>query len=406
MTRSIAAVCAALLAVLFIYTVYLAATSNQLIVPTNGVIGSSGVDDPAEGETGLAILSARTELQRWRAESGPSPQAEEAVAPTKSTPGDVDTPPSTSNVARPAGGELTRQWLDQASRQEGLLQPPTYVEGVTSLPRPERNVFVQPQGRTWRSAHNGPILFGGGLYMFGVALLLAIFLTVRGRVPIKEGFSGRSVPRFNAFERANHWMTASSFILMALTGLVLIYGRSVIRPWLGPDAFAELARGSVWVHMSMILPFALGIVVMIAVWLWQNLPSRLDWQWLKRGGGFLSDRSENPPAERFNAGQKLVFWSVTLGGIVLIASGLTLMFPFLWAGYGGMQWGQSIHSVAALLLIGVIFGHIYIGTIGMKGAFDAMWKGSVDRNWAKEHHSRWYRRCFEAESSGAGRPAE
>ncbi|MCX2722684.1 formate dehydrogenase subunit gamma [Roseibium salinum] len=406
MTRSIAGICAVLLLALFAYTIYLATTSNQLVVPTNGVIGSSGVDDPAEGQAGLEALTARTGLQRWRAQSGPSPEAGQAVAPTKATPGDADTPPASAGVAQPRGMELTQEWLSQRNQQEEILQTPQFVQGVTSLPEAERNVFVQPQGRDWRSSRNGPILFGGGLYIFGVAALLAIFLAVRGRVPLKEGFSGRTVPRFNAVERANHWMTAGSFVLMALTGLIVLYGKSVIRPWLGAEAFADLTRGSVWVHMAMILPFTLGLLVMIGAWLWQNLPSRLDWQWLKHGGGFLSDRSKNPPARRFNAGQKLVFWAVILGGTALIVSGLTLMFPFLWAGYDGMQLAQTIHVVVALLMIGVIFGHIYIGTIGMVGAFDAMWSGRVDRNWAKEHHSLWYRRRFEEDTSGKNQPAE
>ncbi|MDN3719366.1 hypothetical protein QW131_09505 [Roseibium salinum] len=292
MTRSIAGICAVLLLALFAYTIYLATTSNQLVVPTNGVIGSSGVDDPAEGQAGLEALTARTGLQRWRAQSGPSPEAGQAVAPTKATPGDADTPPASAGVAQPRGMELTQEWLSQRNQQEEILQTPQFVQGVTSLPEAERNVFVQPQGRDWRSSRNGPILFGGGLYIFGVAALLAIFLAVRGRVPLKEGFSGRTVPRFNAVERANHWMTAGSFVLMALTGLIVLYGKSVIRPWLGAEAFADLTRGSVWVHMAMILPFTLGLLVMIGAWLWQNLPSRLDWQWLKHGGGFLSDRSK------------------------------------------------------------------------------------------------------------------
>jgi len=144
--------------------------------------------------------------------------------------------------------------------------------------------------------------------------------------------------------------------------------------------------------MTFAVPFVIGILVMIAVWIGQNVPERLDWEWLKRGGGFISDAQENPPARKFNAGQKLVFWGVALGGLVLTATGVGLMFPFLWAGYTGMQLAQAVHATVALLLIGLIIGHIYIGTIGMQGAFDAMWSGRVDRKWAKEHHRRWYRR--------------
>lgn len=406
MTRSIAGICAVLLVALFAYTIYLAATSRELIVPTNGVIGSAGVDDPAKGEAGLEILAARSGLQAWRAQSGPAPDAGAPAAPTLGTPGDAEMPPASARVVQPQGQELIQQWLGQRAQQEDILKSPEFVEGVTSLPGPERDVFVQPQGRTWRSIHNGAIVFGGGLYMVGVAALLALFLTWRGRVPIKEGFSGRTVQRFSSLERANHWMTASSFVLMALTGLIILYGKHIIRPWLGAGAFGDLAVASVWVHMALILPFVLGLAVMIGAWLWQNLPSRLDWHWLKKGGGFISDHGENPPARRFNAGQKIVFWTVILGGLALVASGLTMMFPFLWAGYDGMQAAQSTHSVIAVLMIGVIFGHIYIGTIGMVGAFDAMWSGQVDRNWAREHHSLWYQKRFGEASPGENQPAE
>jgi formate dehydrogenase subunit gamma len=143
--------------------------------------------------------------------------------------------------------------------------------------------------------------------------------------------------------------------------------------------------------MALAVPFVLGVLVMIALWTRQNLPERLDWQWLKRGGGFLDDSPDKPPARRFNTGQKIVFWAVALGGLFLTATGIALMFPFYWSGYTGMQTVQVLHAAAALLMIGLIIGHIYIGTIGMVGAFQAMWSGRVDRNWAEEHHSLWYR---------------
>ena len=144
--------------------------------------------------------------------------------------------------------------------------------------------------------------------------------------------------------------------------------------------------------MTFAVPFLCGVVVMIGLWTWENIPEWLDWVWLKRGGGFLSDSDESPPARKFNAGQKFVFWVVALGGLFLTATGVGLMFPFFWTGYTGMQVVLGLHAVAGLLMIGVIIGHVYIGTIGMRGAFDAMWSGRVDRNWAKEHHSLWYRK--------------
>ena len=171
--------------------------------------------------------------------------------------------------------------------------------------------------------------------------------------------------------------------------LVILYGNSAIRPWLGSSLYAELARASAWSHMTFAVPFVLGVLVMIALWTRQNLWERLDWQWLKRGGGFLRTDGRST-ARRFNAGQKLVFWSVVLGGLSLTVTGAGMMFPFLWTDYTGMQIVQSLHAAIALPMVGLIIGHIYIGTVGMEGAFSAMWSGWVDRNWAKEHHSLWY----------------
>ncbi|MBI1188680.1 MAG: formate dehydrogenase subunit gamma [Alphaproteobacteria bacterium] len=406
MLRAVAMAVTAALVVLLVYTVYLGTISSDLILPTNGVIGKTTPDDAAGGGAGQQALRARTDLQRWRAVSGPSANQPDPKADIMGNPGTEARPPDPATITGPDGRSLVRGWLSRQQGQSGILQEPRRVQGRTSLPGPVKGVFVQPQGRLWRSTHNGPIVFGGAFYLIGVAALLAAFLSVRGRVPIKDGFSGQTVTRFSAFERANHWMSAVSFVLLGLTGLVLLYGKPLIRPWLGADRFGNLAEGSMWLHMALIAPFTLGLMTMLATWTWQNLPTRLDFEWLRQGGGFIRDDQPNPPAERFNAGQKLIFWAVILGGLTLVASGLAMMFPFQWGGYGSMQLAQSIHAIVALLMIGVIFGHIYIGTVGMVGAFDAMWSGQVDRNWAKEHHSRWYNRLT-APGDGAGsRPEE
>jgi formate dehydrogenase subunit gamma len=267
-------------------------------------------------------------------------------------------------------------------------------------------VLRQPGGRDWRRAHGSDVRYAGGWAIFGICFVLAAFLFARGRIKIAQGPSGVTVERFGAIERANHWMTASAFILLGLTGLVIMYGKPILLPLMGEPGFELLAWWSAWLHMGAAVPFVIGVLVMIVLWLRENLPTRLDWHWLKRGGGFLRDDGENPPARKFNAGQKIVFWGVVLGGLALLASGLALMFPFFAFGYVGMQTVQIAHAALALLMIALIIGHIYIGTIGMEGAFDAMWSGRVDRNWAKEHHSLWVR-SKEASSSGAdqSRPA-
>ena len=113
-------------------------------------------------------------------------------------------------------------------------------------------------------------------------------------------------------------------------------------------------------------------------------------QWFKQGGGLLK-AGVHPPAGKFYGGQKIIFWATILIGAGIAVTGYILMFPFAAAvpDMAGMQLAQVLHSVLSLGLICVIIGHIYIGSVGMEGAFDAMGKGEVDLNWAKEHHSLW-----------------
>jgi formate dehydrogenase subunit gamma len=385
--RRAGAVTAAVLAVLLALVLARGYVHENLVVPTNGVTAGGPRDNPAGAEA-LPELRARAHHQLW-----PGKALEEAEPAPSLALGDGDK----------SGREMVQQWLASREANQGILQAPAFWRGTTTLPAPKTGVLEQPQGRTWRSIHNTQIVYGGGIYVLGLSLLIALFLAWRGRVPLKEGFSPESVERFSAFERANHWLTAGSFLAMALTGLVILYGDLLIRPWLGAGAFADLARFSSWSHIALAVPFVLGVLVMIALWTRQNLPERLDWHWLKRGGGFLKDAGESPPARRFNAGQKVVFWGVVVGGLLLTFSGLALAFPFYWFEYTGMQVAQTVHAAVALLMIGLIIGHIYIGTVGMQGAFSAMWSGRVDRNWAREHHSLWYR---QVEDSGPGGTAE
>ena len=204
------------------------------------------------------------------------------------------------------------------------------------------------------------------------------------------GGAGTTVPRFNGFERGVHWMTSASFILMALTGLVVTFGRPLLIPLLGHEAFTGLAEASKYGHNFFSVPFTLGVIVILLMWIRDNIPEKADITWIKEGGGFLKGGGVHPEAGRFNAGQKMIFWSVVLFGLGLALSGFFLMAPFFVTGIHGMQIGHVVHAVLAGILIAIIIGHIYIGTIGMEGAFDAMGSGKVDENWAREHHSRWY----------------
>jgi formate dehydrogenase subunit gamma len=182
-------------------------------------------------------------------------------------------------------------------------------------------------------------------------------------------------------------MTATSFIVLAITGLNYIFGKRLLMPLIRPDAFAAWSQWAKDAHNFLAWPFMLGVLLMITIWLRANLPDRYDLAWLKAGGGFFG--KGQPNAGRFNAGQKLVFWCVALGGTVLSVTGIIMLFPFSVAGVNGMQIAQYAHATAGVLLIAAIIGHIYIGTLGMQGAWDAMGSGEVDLAWARHHHRAW-----------------
>ena len=276
---------------------------------------------------------------------------------------------------------------------------------TTSLPDDRGAVLIQSEGENWRAFRNGPLSRYGAWALLGIVALLALFFLLRGRIRLEHGWSGRRITRFTFIDRFAHWLTATCFVVLALTGLNMLYGRYVLRPLIGPDLFSMLMLGGKYAHNFLAFGFMVGLVLMIVLWVWQNFPNRYDFVWLAKG--------THPHAKKFNAGQKLVFWLVVLGGISVSLSGLMLMFPFEYEAFGPtfgwinqlfgtelpsalapmqeMQLAQLWHAIMGLLLTVVIIGHIYIGTIGMEGAFDAMGSGKVDENWAREHHDLWVR---------------
>jgi formate dehydrogenase subunit gamma len=279
------------------------------------------------------------------------------------------------------------------------------VQGYVSIPDKKAGVLVQSEGENWRNWRNGPVSTYGSWAMLGMIVLLALFFAIRGRIRIESGTSGHTIVRFHAFERFVHWLTAISFIVLAITGLVILYGRYVLLPIMPPGAFSALAMGSKAAHNYISIAFMIGVVLTFVIWIRWNLPTKADLQWLAKGGGFFSKHS-HPPAWKFNAGQKVIFWSVVLGGVALSLTGIALLFPFQWTDLQGMQLAQLVHAVIALIMIAIIIAHIYIGTMGMEGAFDAMGTGRVDENWAREHHSLWVEQMYGKKSRAQQHPAE
>ena len=188
------------------------------------------------------------------------------------------------------------------------------------------------------------------------------------------------MPRFNSFERFSHWLTAVSFVVLGLTGLNITFGKLVLLPMIGPDAFSSVAQYAKYVHNYISAAFVIGLALVVVLWIKDNLPRKVDIDWVKQGGGFI--KSKHAPSGRFNAGEKLVFWFALGAGAAVIISGCLLLFPFYVTDIAGMQIAQIVHAVIAVLFVAVIIAHIYIGTLGMEGAFEAMATGEVDLNWA------------------------
>jgi formate dehydrogenase subunit gamma len=274
-----------------------------------------------------------------------------------------------------------------AVKEQRLLEQAPRIEGRIDIPDRKASVLVQPAGRKWDYFHEVILHWLGAIVILGMLALLALAYLIMGRIRIAAGRSGKKVLRFTGFERFSHWLTAVSFVLLGLTGLNITFGKLVLLPVIGPDAFSDFAQTAKYVHNFVSFSFVLGLFLIVTLWIKDNIPRRVDIDWIRQGGGFI--KSKHAPAGRFNAGEKMVFWFALVAGIAVIVSGYLLLFPFYLLNIAGMQGAQVIHAVVAVLFVAVILAHIYIGTLGMEGAFEAMGTGEVDLNWAKEHHDQW-----------------
>lgn len=290
---------------------------------------------------------------------------------------------------------------------------------------PATTTLIQDGGMWWLLFREGPLLKMAAYLLGGTILALALFYLIRGRIKIDGKKTGRTITRFKAFERFGHWLLATSFLILGLTGLISLIGRKVLIPAFGHDAFSFLAIGSKWVHNNVSWAFIVALFIIFFVWVVHNIPDRTDLHWLSKAGGLLG--GSHPPAKKFNAGQKMIFWAVIILGGSISVSGISLLFPFEFNMFGHtfstlnswgvpgwfgmtelpyplqpqeeMQYAQLWHAIVSLVLTAIIFAHIYLGSVGMEGAFDAMSKGEVEEQWAREHHSIWAAEVLEAKSS-------
>jgi formate dehydrogenase subunit gamma len=244
------------------------------------------------------------------------------------------------------------------------------VAGRVSIPDQRAATLIQPAGKEWRDFIRDTLPWVGGVLILGMLAVLTLFYLIRGRVPIEGGRSGETITRFNGLDRFAHWLTATSFIVLAITGLNIAFGRMLLLPLIGPEAFTAFSEVGKLAHNFLSFPFVIGVVLMFVLWVRDNIPGRLDLDWFMAGGGVVGHGHAH--SRRFNGGQKLIFWSVMILGTVLSVTGFILMFPFVFTGMAGMQLSQVVHAILSMVMISIILAHIYIGSLGMEGAFDAM----------------------------------
>ena len=298
-------------------------------------------------------------------------------------------------VALAAGAQTLAEPAASPPGASGWNSPPaswdqtSEIPQYASVPGRETNRLIQGAGREWRELRNGPITRYGGWLLALVPAAIMLFYLVKGPIRLRGKPTGRLIERFNRVERIAHWTMAASFVLLAITGVVILFGKHLILPWLGYTGVSWLVVASKSAHNFVGPLFILSLVISFLLFVKDNLVKAVDLKWLAHLGGMFGEREI--PSGRFNGGEKAWFWGgvVVLGAIVSV-TGLVLDFPNWNQGREAMQYANVIHAVAAILFTSAAFGHIYLGTVGMEGAYRSMHDGYVDEEWAREHHLLWY----------------
>ena len=319
--------------------------------------------------------------------------------------------PLTGYVANEAGLLQTARAQESTEKSEDEAVNPRAeywravrqgTEGYSAVSGEEAGVLIQNGGENWRNIRNGPLSFLGGSFIIAVLIALLAKHIIKGKDKL-EARTGRTVTRWSAFERVMHWYVAISFIVLAITGLSLIFGRTVLIPLLGKEGFAAWAQLAKPIHDYLSLPFAAGLAILLLMWIGKNAPKAYDLEWLKSMGGAIGDG--HPPAGFFNAGEKVFYWLLFFSGIAMTVSGFFLLFPNLGTVRETMQFWHIVHLCSGLFVIGVALGHMYLGSIGTEGVLEGMVHGEVDEGFAKQHHSVWYEEVKGDASASESAPA-
>jgi formate dehydrogenase subunit gamma len=355
-----------------------AAAQQQLGGPSGGDASVQSVAPEVGSGRGGTGNAQQPESSERQSDTGAArPRGPEAIAPRPTTPV-TPIPAPVPFTAR--DGEDAAEMELQHALKGGV------IGGMVSIPNQSAGILIQPEGREWRGFRTRTLTIAGAVIVLGTLAALVGMYLLKGPQRIGAGRSGRSIQRYGWLERVNHWMVAASFVILGLSGLNLTFGAYALRPVIGPEAFTAVTWWGQAAHHYLSFPFVLGLLVMLAVWMRDNLPNKVDVAWIKAGGPMAKG---HPPAGRFNAAQKALYWLVVGGGILAALSGYLLMAPSLLDNVNSQQWAHMLHGAMAMVMIAAILGHIYIGTIGTEGAFEAMSTGQVDYNYAREHHSLW-----------------
>ncbi|HTP95390.1 MAG TPA: formate dehydrogenase subunit gamma [Burkholderiales bacterium] len=300
----------------------------------------------------------------------------------------------------------------QAERQQAqpLNNAPVWREvrsgnqAVTQVRGRETGVLVQPGGETWRQLRNGPITIYGGILLLAVVAAIGVFFKLKGPIKVHGKLTGRKILRLTEWDRAIHWTVAICWVILGISGLVILFGKYVLLPVFGYTLFSWLAIVSKNLHNFTGPLFLISAVAMLVTYFTRNIPRLYDLHWLAKGGGMLT--GEHVPSGFFNAGEKMVYWGgLFLFSVIVGASGLVMLFPNFDQTREIMQYSNVIHAVFGVLYVAMMCGHIYLGSVGLEGAYECMrTDGLVDEQWAKEHHEYWYQEVM-ARGESQPRPA-
>ena len=322
-----------------------------------------------------------------------APAAKPAAADDLAAPADAK--PSETNAERSKSQPGNNAPFWRGVKNSGLQ------EGTVNLPGAENGILIQSiadypgvapttAGEAWRQVRNKIIIPYGGALIGIMLLAIAIFYFTRGSLGGHTADTGRKVERFTPFERAAHWTNAITFCVLAVSGIVMAFGKFILLPVIGGTLFGWLTYALKTAHNFAGPIFAVSLIIVIATFIKDNFPQRGDVDWLLKGGGMFGGK--DVPSHRFNAGEKGLFWvGVFVLGLTVVASGLFLdkLLPGFVFTRGQMQIAHMVHAAGAMLMMTAFLGHIFMGTLGMKGAFSAMRTGYVDEAWAREHHAYW-----------------